>query len=120
MHLATCGRTQHSLDGEWRFTPDPYDHFVQIKAWEHLPEDRRGGACTPEHWPTLAVPGSWNAQREDCTYLEGPAVYWRRFACEAREAGIMESVSKIGINESLLRKIQGQAVRQLIDHERKG
>jgi len=84
MHLATCGRDRTSLDGEWHFTPDPYDQFVRIKAWEHLTEDRRGGACTPEHWPTLAVPGSWNAQREDCTYLEGPAVYWRRFACEAK------------------------------------
>lgn len=40
-------------------------------------------------------------------------------ACEAHEAGIMESVSKVGINESLLRKIQGQAARQLIDAERR-
>ncbi len=40
-------------------------------------------------------------------------------ACEAHEAGIMESVSKVGINESLLRKIQGQAVRRLIDAERR-
>jgi beta-glucuronidase len=89
--LDISGRAVESLNGRWNFGADWYDTCLRSRWFE---EEERDGSGRPlpldydwEAWETMAVPSSWNLEREELRYFEGSGVYTRRFRYLPRSAG---------------------------------
>ena len=89
--IATKGRAQQSLDGEWRFALDLHDEGLRQRWYEHddaplsawqVPRDYDDGA-----WQTITVPSCWNVARPEWTYFEGSAWYTRDVAIDGPASG---------------------------------
>lgn len=78
-----AGRDRESLDGLWKFSPDPYDTCLRARWYAEETHDEHGRRLPwdydYEEWETVSVPGCWNMVGERYFLYEGPAVYTRTF-----------------------------------------
>jgi beta-glucuronidase len=88
------GRQRRSLNGRWQALIDPYGDG--IGQWKAVWKDRTASGKTEfieygfDDANTLQVPGDFNTQRPELTYLEGSVWYRKAFeydAAAARRAG---------------------------------
>ncbi|MDF1569237.1 MAG: glycoside hydrolase family 2 TIM barrel-domain containing protein, partial [Spirochaetaceae bacterium] len=77
------GRQRESLDGFWKFSPDPYDTCLRARWWAEETHDESGRRYPWDYdyadWETVTVPSCWNMISEKYFLYEGPAVYTRSF-----------------------------------------
>lgn len=81
-------RETQSLDGEWYFSPDPFDSCLRGQWYLEKRTDASGRA-TPtdydfEDWDVVKTPHVWNFEQEKWYFYEGPGVYVKDFYYEDR------------------------------------
>ncbi|MCI4566363.1 glycoside hydrolase family 2 TIM barrel-domain containing protein [Lysobacter sp. CFH 32150] len=82
-------RKRHSLNGKWQVLVDPY--ASGIGDWKAVWKDRTAESKTEfyeygfDDTITLDVPGDFNTQRRDLTWLEGSVWYRKAFRYELGE-----------------------------------
>jgi beta-glucuronidase len=86
-----AGRPALSLDGEWRFTLDPFDEGLR-QRWFALDEAPPGEWVLPRDYDPegadkVPVPSCWNMLRPEWRYYEGGAWYSRLFEASPPPGG---------------------------------
>jgi hypothetical protein len=85
------GRDRHSLNGKWQVLVDGYSDG--ISDWKAVWKDRTAAGKTQffeygfDDSVTLDVPGDFNTQRPELTWLEGSVWYRKAFDYDAAAAG---------------------------------
>ncbi len=77
--MFTYSRKKLFLNQPWRMEVDPYDVFEENEFWTRHDSDDRPSDWSPSCWKRINVPSSWNAERKELEYYEGPAWYHNRF-----------------------------------------
>jgi len=83
-----AGRPRESLDGMWKFSPDPYDTCLRAKWYAEETHDADGRRLPWDYdydqWESVSIPSCWNMISERYFLYEGPAVYTRTFEFDER------------------------------------
>ncbi|MDD5198549.1 MAG: glycoside hydrolase family 2 TIM barrel-domain containing protein [Terrimicrobiaceae bacterium] len=78
--LFTHNRTGLSLDGIWKFCPDPMQRCRQQRWWENPSKQNSVFPCwDPEGLWEIQVPSTWKKQFKALEWYDGHAVYYRTF-----------------------------------------
>ncbi|MCQ2612535.1 MAG: hypothetical protein MJ183_02905 [Treponemataceae bacterium] len=81
--ICDAGRYKEKLDGNWNFSTDQYDYCLRGKWYEEQYYNEAGLSLPRDYdfddWETLKVPGTWNTQKAEYLFFEGPGVYTRKF-----------------------------------------
>ncbi len=87
------GRQRMSLNGSWRFLPDPTQRGLRDQYPRYtIPRDQKqmpGGPLIEYDWdeaPLIRVPGDWNSQDPRYLWYEGLGWYRRRVAAPPPDA----------------------------------
>ncbi|MGI6726856.1 MAG: glycoside hydrolase family 2 protein [Christensenellales bacterium] len=76
-------RRAESLDGNWKFTIDPYETGMRKKWFQQKNRDGEGNPIPVdfdfENWGDIKVPSCFNTQRKEYAYYEGMVWYTRTF-----------------------------------------
>ena len=77
------GRKHESLDGNWHYSPDPYNTCLRQRWFEERYEDPLGNSLPVDYsfddWPVMRLPCCWNLQEEKLFWYEGAMVFTRTF-----------------------------------------
>ena len=77
------GRKHESLDGNWHYSPDPYNTCLRQRWFEECYEDPLGNSLPVDYsfddWPVMRLPCCWNLQEEKLFWYEGAMVFTRTF-----------------------------------------
>ena len=77
------GRKHESLDGNWHYSPDPYDTCLRQRWFEERHEDPLGNSLPVDYsfddWPVMHLPCCWNMQEDKLFWYEGTMVFTRTF-----------------------------------------
>lgn len=78
--MFTHGRPAVTLDGTWKFCPDPMHRCRQQKWWANPSQPDAYFPCWDADglWD-IQVPGTWNTQFEELKWYYGESVYMREF-----------------------------------------
>jgi beta-glucuronidase len=81
--LCIEGRKVESLNGDFNFTPDPYETSLRAHWYEEKTISDNGLQLPMdsdfEGWPTLPVPSCWNTERPELYYYENLGLYFKAF-----------------------------------------
>ena len=78
--MFTHGRPALSLDGTWKFNPDPYQRCRQQQWWRAAGTNASFFPCwDPQGLWDIRVPGTWKTQFEELMWYDGDANYVRDF-----------------------------------------
>jgi beta-glucuronidase len=83
------GRQTESLDGQFNFSPDPYETCLRAHWYEEKTIAENGLPIPQdsdfEGWPTIPVPSCWNTERPELYYYENLGLYFRTFDYKPHE-----------------------------------
>lgn len=92
-HLSTCTMFTHnrngiSLNGTWKFCPDPMQRCRRQKWWKNPSKPNAIFPCWDVSglWD-IQVPGTWKKQFPGLEWYDGHAVYYRTFDLDELPAG---------------------------------
>ena len=81
--MHTHNRNEISLNGTWRFNPDPYQRCRQQQWWKASGTDKSFFPCwDPEGLWDIQVPGTWKTQFVELKWYDGYANYMKDFTLE--------------------------------------
>jgi beta-glucuronidase len=81
--MFTFGRKSVSLDGTWKFCPDPMQRCRRQKWWKNPPKADSMFPCWDmEGLWDIQVPGTWNSQFDKLSLYSGHANYVRDFSVD--------------------------------------
>lgn len=87
-------RGTQSLDGEWYFSPDPFDSCLRGQWYLEKRTDDSGREVPCDYdfesWDLVTVPHVWNLDQEKWYFYEGPAVYVRDFTYEDQGEAVVK------------------------------
>lgn len=79
--MFTHSRREISLNGTWKFNPDPYQRCRQQQWWKNLASDASFFPCWDvEGLWDIEVPGTWKTQFPELTWYDGHANYVKDFS----------------------------------------
>ena len=78
--MFTLNRNEVSLNGTWKFCPDPMQRCRSQKWWLNSPKKNEGFPCWDDEglWD-IEVPSTWKMQFEQLKWYDGHAVYTKTF-----------------------------------------
>lgn len=95
-------RTYESLDGEWKFTVDPYETGMRKKWFQQKSCDANGFPAPVDfdfdRWENITVPSCFNLQKKEYLYYEGMVWYTRTFPYQRYEENERAFLLLEGVN----------------------
>jgi beta-glucuronidase len=89
--LCIEGRKVELLNGDFNFSPDPYETSLRAHWYEEKTISENGLPLPLdsdfEGWPTIPVPACWNTERPELYYYENLGLYFKAFDYKAETIG---------------------------------